>query len=116
MTFYFFADGYQAIILLTSSAKALKEQNYAADLPDYKSDDEIGLLIHSINDLKDNLIEQKVKMTSLFLWKLVDQRAKDENTSSNGFGSKNAKFGTIQYSFADDIWTSSEEFDLILGG
>ena len=37
------------------------------------------------------------------------------NTSSNGFAQKNAKFGIIQYSFSDDVWTSSEEFDLILG-
>ena len=39
-----------------------------ADLPDYKSDDEIGLLIHSINDLKDNLIEQKVKNDKFVFW------------------------------------------------
>jgi len=120
MAFYFFARWLsKPIILLTSSARALKEQNYSADLPDYKSDDEIGMLIHSINDLKDNLIEQKAKNDKFVfgLEELVDQRAKDlkETQAQMALAQKNAKFGTIQYSFADDIWTSSEEFDLILG-
>lgn len=120
MAFYFFARWLsKPIIQLTSSARALKDQNYTADLPDYKSDDEIGLLIHSINDLKDNLIEQKAKNDKFVfgLEELVDQRAKDlkETQSQMDLAQKNAKFGIIQYSFVDDEWKSSEEFDLILG-
>ena len=77
------------------------------------------MLIHSINDLKDNLIEQKAKNDKFVfgLEELVDQRAKDlkETQAQMALAQKNAKFGIIQYSFSDDLWTSSEEFDLILG-
>ena len=69
--------------------------------------------------LTKHLIEQKVKNDKFVfgLEELVDQRAKDlkETQAQMALAQKNAKFGTIQYSFSNDVWTSSEEFDLILG-
>ena len=51
------------------------------------------------------------------LEELVDKRAKDlrETQAQMALAQKNAKFGTFQYSFLNDSWNSSDEFDLILG-
>jgi len=119
-TFYLLAGWLSKPILkLTQSTLALSNQDYTTELPAYNSNDEIGLLIKSINELKNNLIEQKSKNDKFVfgLEELVDKRARDlkKTQAQMALAQKNAKFGTIQYSFQEDSWTSSDEFDLILG-
>ena len=46
---------------LTLSTLALSKQDFSIDLPKRKSSDELGMLITAINELKDNLIDQKEK-------------------------------------------------------
>ncbi len=120
VTFYLLAGWLSRPILkLTQSTLALSNQDFSTQLPEYTSNDEIGLLIKSINELKNNLIDQKSKNDRFVfgLEELVDKRAKDlkETQAQMALAQKNAKFGTLRYSFEDDFWTSSDEFDLILG-
>jgi len=120
VTFYLLAGWLsRPIVRLTQSTLALSKQDFSTKLPEYSANDEIGSLIKSINELKNNLIEQKSKNDKFVfgLEELVDKRAKDlrETQAQMALAQKNAKFGTIRYSFLDDSWTSSEEFDLILG-
>lgn len=120
VTFYLLAGWLSRPILrLTQSTLALSKQDFSTKLPEYSANDEIGLLIKSINELKNNLIEQKSKNDKFVfgLEELVDKRAKDlrETQAQMALAQKNAKFGTLQYSFLNDSWNSSDEFDLILG-
>lgn len=120
VTFYFLAGWLsKPIRSLTKSTLALSNQDFSIQLPSYESNDEIGSLINSIKNLKINLIEQKSKNDKFVfgLEELIDKRAKDlkETQAQMDLAQKNAKFGTFQYSFLDDTWKSSEEFDLILG-
>lgn len=120
VTFYLLAGWLsRPIIKLTQSTLALSNQDFSTKLPKYSANDEIGLLIKSINELKNNLIEQKSKNDKFVfgLEELVDKRARDlkETQTQMALAQKNANFGTLQYSFLDDSWNSSEEFDLILG-
>ena len=120
VTFYFLAGWLsKPIRILTKSTLALSNQDFSIQLPSYESNDEIGSLINSIKNLKINLIEQKSKNDKFVfgLEELIDKRAKDlkETQAQMDLAQKNAKFGTFQYSFLDDTWKSSEEFDLILG-
>jgi len=120
VAFYFLARWIsKPIIDLTNSTIALSNQDYSKSLPDYESNDEIGLLIKSINLLKNNLIEQKAKNDKFVfgLEELVDQRTKDLKSTQHLLFSaqKNAQFGTFQYNYSNDIWTASSVFNEIIG-
>ena len=118
--FYLFARWLsKPIIAVTNSTLALSNQDYSVELPESLSSDEMGSLVSAINDLRINLIDQKKQNEILVseLETLVEKRTSDLRITQAQFSlaQKNAKFGTIQYSFEDDIWKSSEEFDLLLG-
>lgn len=120
VAFYFLAKWISnPIIKLTQSTIALSQQDYSIELPDYSSEDEIGLLIKSINQLKNNLIVQKAKNDKFVfgLEELVDQRTKDLKSIQELLISaqKNANFGTFNYNFINDTWTASNVFKEILG-
>ena len=61
---------------ITSSTLAMSKQDFSIDLPQRKSSDELGMLITAINELKDNLIDQKEKNDRfvLELESIVEQR------------------------------------------
>lgn len=118
--FYFLARWLsKPIRSLTHSTLSLSKQDFTTQLPEYNSNDEIGSLINSIKELKNNLIEQKSKNDKFVfgLEELVDQRANDlkETQAQLMAAQKNASFGTFKYDYINDIWTSSEAFDEILG-
>ncbi len=96
VTFYLLAGWLsRPIVRLTQSTLALSKQDFSTKLPEYSANDEIGLLIKSINELKNNLIEQKSKNDKFVfgLEELVDKRAKDlkRDSGSDGFGSEKCK-------------------------
>jgi len=120
VAFYFLARWIsKPIIDLTKSSIALSNQDYSQELPDYQSEDEIGVLIKSINQLKVNLIDQKAKNDKFVfgLEELVGQRTKDlESTQHLLFAAqKNAQFGTFKYNYTSDTWTASSIFNEIIG-
>jgi len=116
VAFYFLAKWIsKPIIDLTKSTIAISNQDYSKALPDYESDDEIGQLIKSINQLKINLIDQKNKNDKFVfgLEELVDQRTKDLQSTQQLLISaqKNANFGTFNYNYESDTWTASNVFN-----
>ena len=120
VAFYFLAGWIsKPLIQLTHSAKALSKQDFSIDLPVSNSDDEIGSLIKSINELKDNLIEQKTKNDKFVfgLEELVDQRAKELKVTESQLllAQRNANFGTYKYVYKTDSFSASEVFDEIVG-
>ena len=120
VTFYLLAGWLsRPIVKLTQSTLALSNQDFSTQLPEYSSNDEIGSLIKSINELKNNLIDQKSKNDKFVfgLEELVDKRAIDlkETQAQMALSQKNADFGTFKYDYKNDIWTSSEVFDEIMG-
>ena len=62
LAFFFLARWLsKPITNITLSTLALSKQDYSIDLPKRKSSDELGMLISAINELKENLIDQKEK-------------------------------------------------------
>jgi len=118
--FYFLARWLsKPIRSLTLSTLSLSKQDFTTQLPEHNSNDEIGSLINSINELKNNLIQQKAKNDKFVfgLEELVDQRAKDlkETQAQLMVAQKNANFGIFKYDYINNVWTSSEVFDEMVG-
>ncbi len=119
IAFYFLARWLSSPILqLTQSTRALSNQDYFVELPSISSNDEIGVLFDSIEQLRTNLIEQKEKNDKFVfgLEELVEQRTQDLKSTQELLISaqKNANLGTFVYTIGTNEWRASRVFEELL--